>query len=124
MSETRKVYRYENERGIGPYQPGWVAFDDIQEDHSNPTHPAWDPGSFERLLLQLSDGVEANNFFEVGFMPPSKYLSGTDSREALSAWFDGWTDTLERNGFRVVEYEVPAENVMDAPSGLQVAFKP
>ncbi len=123
MSETRKVYRYENERGIGPYQPGWGGADDIQAVHSNASHPAWDPGSFNRLLLELSDGVKAENF-EVGFVPPSEYLSGTDSREALAAWFDGWTDVLERNGFKAVEYDVPAENVMDAPSGLQVAFKP
>lgn len=32
---------------------------------------------------------------------------GFDSRDALSAWFDGWTNTLAECGFIVWEYDVP-----------------
>lgn len=116
--EMRTVYRYENADGKGPYNAHWSAGQyeakyDMLYEHRDDAHPAW-----SRYNEELDD-------YE---MPEAQYtsahLAGCDSREALDAWFDGWHKALEDNGFRVVEYTVPAENVIDGRSGLQVAFKP
>jgi hypothetical protein len=77
------------------------------DSHMDASHPTW-----------IGDWPTWDEF------PTKSHLAGADSRESLDAWFDGWTDVLDRNGFKVVEYEVPAENVMVGRSGLQVAFLP
>jgi hypothetical protein len=120
----RTVYRYEDADGRGPYNSDeWVNPSDQQDllaQHNNDgIHRPW--------YTWLSQLLEDNVLPEDEFDPKEvthEYRSGTDSREALDAWFDGWTDTLERNGFKVVEYEVPDNQVVMAKSGLQVAFKP
>lgn len=110
--EMRTVYRYEGQNGMGPYQLGaWP--DDADSDklcavhNYRADHPAW--------------GVD---FYSHWKLSEEGYLAACDSREALDTWFDGWQDQLEANGFKVVEYTVPAENVVDGYSGLQCAFLP
>lgn len=106
--DTRTVYRYENKYGEGPYQTAeWRSPEDQQrmcDAHASLKHPSWCIDA----LRSVSRG----------------HLAGCDSREALDAWFDGWHQVLADNGFRVVEYTVPVENVLESWSGLQVAFIP
>lgn len=129
--DTRTVYRYENDKGEGPYRanyglvrPQWVQ--DMGDSHAGSHHPTWtyqvveyDPGEDyytwgpEEIPYGYEEG-EAN----------SSYIAACASRKALDTWFDGWQDQLEANGFHVVEYTVPAENVVDGRSGLQCAFLP
>lgn len=121
MAETRTVYRYENDKGEGPYQ-GRDRILAMCNSHAEEGHPAW---SLCMSCLGIW-GCECDDYTpEVDeYTVDYRYLAACDSREALDAWFDGWQDQLEANGFRVVEYTVPAENVVDSRSGLQVAFKP
>lgn len=112
--EMRTVYRYENAFGGGPYRSGsWFSsmqHMDMCDAHIGAHHPTW---GADFTYDQLDD---------IGDL--SEYLAACDSRESLDAWFDGWHDMLAANGFRVVEYTVPAENVLESLSGLQVAFLP
>jgi len=110
--KTRTVYRYENVFGRGPYRGAtWYdasAWDCMCDSHANMQHPTW------ALDFDI-DQFEGFNRRD--------YLAACDSRESLNAWFDGWHDVLRANGFKVVEYTVPAENVADSISGTQVAFR-
>lgn len=114
MTETRTVYRYENDKGEGPYRFSYTGdrhpLISMCDSHTDADHPVW--------LTWWGDGDFSYEEIE------PEHLAACDSREALDAWFDGWQDKLEANGFRVVEYTVPAENVVDSRSGLQVAFLP
>lgn len=110
--DMRTVYRYENCLGRGPYNSIW--FDGEQQEtlqwaHCDEDHPTWsvdfNPDWYE------TDGVTA-------------WRSGCASLRALQSWFKGWEDILAANGFRVVSYLVPANQVIDSDSGLQVAFRP
>jgi hypothetical protein len=116
--EMRTVYRYEDSIGVGPYQSNlWrsehTLFDLLSAHNANPDHPAW--------YYSFFTGSEKD---DMPHILSEDYLAACDSRESLDAWFDGWHEVLEANGFRVKEYTVPAENVMDSRSGLQVAFRP
>jgi hypothetical protein len=122
----RTVYRYENDLGIGPYRAGsWGAGGEhgkMWDSHAGLHHPAW---SSEVDWIEGEDeyGTYRGSILEFEECP-RRYLAACDSREALDAWFDGWQDKLEANGFKVVEYTVPDENVVDGGSGLQCAFLP
>lgn len=78
----------------GPYTCRGVREFDIERlwgmasDHSNSMHPS--PHA-DPLLGGISDHERC----------------GFDSREALNAWFDGWTDALAGCNFSVWEYDVP-----------------
>lgn len=76
--------------------------------HEGDHHPTWCP-------------VFSDEFEDI---PDDRYRAACASRKALDAWFDGWHEQLAANGFKVVEYTVPAENVVDGYSGLQCAFLP
>jgi hypothetical protein len=111
--DMRTVYRYENYRGEGPYcAVTWPNNEDLfslLRAHDKPDHPAW--------------YNSAGKCVEYGRELSADYHSACDSRESLDAWFDGWHEVLEENGFRVKEYTVQAENVLESRSGLQVAFR-
>ena len=109
--DMRTVYRYENDEGVGPYCTDNVdVYVPLCNAHNSENgHPAWTVWFGEREFEKT---------------PGEEYLAGCASREELDAWFDGWHGMLAENGFTVKEYTVPAENVIDSRSGLQVAFLP
>lgn len=126
MADTRTVYRYENDKGEGPYRHHHKGYENplqsMCNSHADGAHPAWS------LCMSCLDpwGCDCDDYApevdedEV----TSDYVAACASREALDAWFDGWHEQLAANGFKVVEYTVPAENVVDGYSGLQCAFLP
>lgn len=114
--EMRTVYRYENENGNGPYRggwPDWRAHDELCNAHCDPVgHPTW--ASYQDWASRR----------EIPAYTGYYHLAGCDSRESLEAWFDGFHEALRDNGFTIREYTVPAHQVIDSTSGLQVAFDP
>lgn len=125
----RTVYRYENDKGEGPYRTnyGLVCPGDIQamcDAHADCDHPTWgyvyEYGEYDPDTGEYSFDLEEISGWDVG----SGHVAACASRKALDAWFDGWHDVLAANGFHVAEYTVPEENVVDGHSGLQCAFLP
>lgn len=112
--EMTTVYRYENDKGEGPYRFNYAGYShpliDMCNAHTDDNHPVW--------LKWWGDGDFSREEIDPG------YLAACDSREALDAWFDGWHDVLSEYGFTVKEYTVPVDQVVTGRSGLQCAFKP
>jgi hypothetical protein len=50
----------------------------------------------------------------------SAYVCAFDSDMGLLQWFDGWLDHLDRDGFRVYEYECPDKLVEQAGNQVVV----
>jgi len=101
------VYRVEDRLEFGPYHEGSPVYDDVISialaRHLPPLH------------LDLPFEVDREQF-------PYWQTCGFRSREQAEWWFDGLLPYLEANGYRLVEYEVPAGAITDTVSGLQVAF--
>lgn len=120
--DTRKVYRYEDKYGHGPYNSECWSDEEQQEfllqEHTSTNHPTWLVDA--AFWCGASADMIEPNAYETDF----GNLSACASREALSEWFAGWEDVLAENGFRVVEYEVPSSHVIDGASGKQVSFRP
>lgn len=108
-SRMRTVYRYEDRKGVGPYRSStWLDYEahsTMCEDHAGDHHPTW-----------LTDGMTA------AYYGNGRWKAAFNSRESLDAWFEGWHETLEANGFCVREYKVPIGDVETSISGAQVAF--
>jgi hypothetical protein len=85
--------------------------------HNNSTHPAW--GSKDGFVVRIYGSPD---LFEGVELPSGEWLCGCESLESLHSWFDGYEESLAENGFSIEEYEVPADQVMDSPSGKQIAF--
>lgn len=102
--ETIKVYRYENNKGEGPY---WQKFTDslveMYNKHNGDDYPGW-----------LQD-------FEVKNNPD--YISGCNSLESLDKWFDGYKELLNEAGYDIKTYLIPKENIEYGKSGKQLRFK-
>lgn len=107
----RTVYRYEDDIGRGPYST--FALWDMSALHNDRAHPGW----FKTEWVP-------NREFDKDVAPDRTYRAGTDSKESLLRWFDGYNERLVKHGFRITRYEVPDWAVVDGNSGLQLAFDP
>lgn len=107
MSRQVKVYRYEHkDTGEGPYQIetlGDFGFE-LACAHNGKQHP------------DIFDDVKAN------ITNINKYVCGCSNKQKLLAWFDGWHDKLQSNGYIIKEYLVDIKNVLQTKSRKQIAF--
>jgi hypothetical protein len=104
-----KVYRYEDENGVGPYQScideefGYL----LSKAHCN--NP--------RTPNPFKDKIED---FYYSITKTGRCLFGCDSIKLLKRWFRGFNRTLKRKNFVIVEYVVP--NKFSSISGKQCVF--
>lgn len=98
-----QVWRIEDSDGRGPYDnSAHPHFRRLCNSHdASPHHPSWyrDYGSIRYA-----------------------YVSGCASENQLRMWFYGFVAPLLREGFRIVTYTVPADDVEMSLSGRQLRF--
>lgn len=102
---TIKIYRYEDAGGKGPYTSAKA-----------PTTKRYQQWRFDRHTIETHPGI----MWDVVYFDRSMQCA-TDSLEKLMMWFDGVQDDLKDAGFKVIEYEIPAQFVQFGKSGRQVA---
>lgn len=103
-----RVYRYEHEDGRGPYRSSMTSPELdalLYEEHGDSKdHPNW---------LDEYDSA----FYD------DTYLAGFTSIEQVHNWFNLAIRTLlEKDGFVLIEYDVPDEYVHIGKSGKQCIF--
>lgn len=100
----KKIYRYENAHGIGPYSAssGCDELERMLYEHSDDEHPVAD---WSRLRNSLGT-----------------IKCGCTSKRALSQWFKGYGKALVRAGFKRVVYHVHKDDVGFRDHVGQVAF--
>jgi len=106
-----KVYRYEDENGVGPY---WT---DIDEEFG--TFLAKKHRNNPRTPNPVADGL-ADACRLITDIYAGEFLFGCDSVKLLKKWFRGFNKTLKRKNFVIVEYVVP--NKFSGISGKQCVF--
>lgn len=94
-----RIYRVEDEEGIGPYR--MREFDD-------------DKNNLADDLCRTHDGVSDHPTPDNDF---NHYISSKEvcafvSLNDLNVWFDEFLDRLEDCGYLITEYDVPTESVI------------
>jgi hypothetical protein len=99
-ADVVEVYRVEHRTdGSGPYNPRGAdapRMYRMAQEHQDPDHP----GPYEGDEFPWGFDVQDDHFF------------GFQSLDLLTAWFDGWLADLDRAGYRVATYKVPADAVV------------
>lgn len=96
--EVRRIYRIENEEGVGPYGVSWGY---TTNPHLMASDPLKHPSPHREPELGWNKVTNAAPWF-----------FGFDSMEALKRWFDEpvLLEAMEKRGFLLTIYEVPAEH--------------
>lgn len=121
MEKTIKIYRIEDCEGNGPYRGHYLgSVLEMHREHFRSdyhTAPSYD---FSYPVFQHRASI-SGIFKPQG--PNPEYFYGCSSITLLERWFRGFTSSLEKNKFRIMEYEVPEYDVIVSHSGRQIAFK-
>lgn len=104
------IYRIEDESGKGPYIGVWKDEATGQSDAA--------------LSCSHADAEHPVASIDIGEDFDKKHFCGCPSLEALEEWFDGWEEILFRNGYFIVKYDIPDDQVLMGYSGRQVGFVP
>ncbi len=112
------VYRYQNDKGEGPYTCDWPLQQALKNDHLSPhTHPQ----PSDMIRVRPDSSLRDSSEREFKRYPSENYRYAFLTKEEAHRWFDGWQSILDNHGFKLVEVE--ASEVIVSTSGKQVAFK-
>lgn len=107
-----RVWRYEDEEGLGPYHSS-------KRDYSEPLEKMFNQHCWGKKSGKSHPGWGED--FRVRMA--GKFVSGCTSKAQIGNWFRGYKDVLLAEGFTLVEYEVPKEFVKVGYSGKQCRFR-
>lgn len=111
------VYRYQNEKGEGPYRGQRICWGIWRDPARHPTPDA----DFEALRLNR-DAVDYFGDLDALTDLVRPYRFGFPSIEAAYAWFrSDERDTLRADGFQL--HAIPAREVIVSDSGKQCMFR-
>ncbi len=97
-----KVYRWEWSDNEGPYRPEQPYSCDIGFAHDNDYHPS--------IRADCPD---------IDYEEMEKYVCVCNSLASLRAWFYGFNGILAEHGYKIAEYDVPDDEIIEGESKKQ-----
>lgn len=115
-----KVWRVENEYGIGPYQTRnprpFILLDEMTIDHTGYPHEGI-ASDWSMAVFPITKETPTKPIY----FSPDVHVCGFESKSDALIWFGDWIKFLEKDGFLLKEFET--DEIIYTRSRRQIAFK-